>query len=161
MKHRKVMLSILLLAICISIQAQQLVTATGGNASGSGGTVSYSIGQVVYHSHTGTNGSVLEGIQQPYEISVLTVLEEAEGINLLVLVYPNPTTDFLQLKVESDNLNDLTYQLLNMQGKLLENEQITGNQTSIAMSNLAQGTYFVKIIQGSRVIKTFKVVKTE
>lgn len=161
MKHRKVMLSILLLAICISTQAQQLVTATGGNASGSGGTVSYSIGQVVYHSHTGTNGSVLEGIQQPYEISVLTVLEEAEGINLLVLVYPNPTTDFLQLKVESDNLNDLTYQLLNMQGKLLENEQITGNQTSIAMSNLAQGTYFVKIIQGSRVIKTFKVVKTE
>ena len=46
-----------------------------------------------------------------------------------------------------------------MQGKLLRNEKITSNLTSIAMSNLVAATYFVKVIQGNKEIKTFKIVK--
>src|SRR6056297_3211190 len=94
--------------------AQTSVNATGGNASGSGGSASYSVGQVVYTTNTGTNGSLAEGVQQPYEISVVTAIEEAKGINLTVSAYPNPTTDYLQLKVESEKLKDLSYQLYDM-----------------------------------------------
>ncbi|MGI6479933.1 MAG: T9SS type A sorting domain-containing protein [Salinivirgaceae bacterium] len=46
-----------------------------------------------------------------------------------------------------------------MNGKLLLNEKITGNQTSIVMSNLVPATYFVKVIQGSKEVKTFKIIK--
>ncbi len=35
-------------------QAQESVNATGGDATGSGGTVAYSVGQVVYTTNTGT-----------------------------------------------------------------------------------------------------------
>lgn len=42
-----------------------------GNATGTGGTSSYSIGQVVYASATGTNDSVNQGMQQPFEIFIL------------------------------------------------------------------------------------------
>ncbi len=143
-----------------TLSAQESVNATGGNASGSGGSASYSVGQVVYTTNTGTSGSVAQGVQQPFEISVVTAIEEAKRINLSVSAYPNPTTDFLELKVESEKLKDLSFQLYDISGKLLQSEKITGNQTRIVMSNLVPATYFVKVVQGNKEIKTFKIVKS-
>ena len=160
MKHKKVKLSFLLLGLGLTgLQAQNAVPATGGNASGSGGTVAYSVGQVVYTTNTATNGSVVQGVQQPFEISVVTGIEEAKGINLAVSAYPNPTTDFLNLKVENYDNTNLSYQLFDMNGKLLESKKITGNQTSIVMSNLVPATYFVKVTESNKEVKTFKIIK--
>lgn len=76
MRHKRLKLSaVLLLGLGLTgLQAQTSVNATDGDVSGSGGSVSYSVGQVVYTTHTGTSGSVAEGVQQPYEISVVTGL---------------------------------------------------------------------------------------
>jgi hypothetical protein len=162
MRHKKLKLSaVLLLGLGLTgLQAQETIPATGGNASGSGGTVSYSVGQVVYTTNTGANGSVAQGVQQPFAISVLTGIEQT-AINLVISAYPNPTTDFLQLKVESEKLKDLSFQLYNMQGKLLQNKKIEGNETSIVMSSLVPATYFVKVVQGNKEVKTFKIIKTQ
>ena len=161
MKYKRLKLcALLLLAYCITgLQAQESVNATGGDASGSGGSASYSVGQVTYQTHSGTNGSVAQGVQQPYEISVVTGLEEAKGINLSVTAYPNPTTDYLTLEVKDIELSMFHFQLYDMQGKLLQNEKITGTKTSIVMSNLVPATYFVKVIQGNKEVKTFKIIK--
>ena len=161
MKHKRLKLSALLfLGLGLTgLQAQTSVNATGGDALGSGGSASYSVGQVVYTTNTGTNGSVAQGVQQPYEISVVTGLEEAKGINLSVSAYPNPTTDYLTLEVKDVELLNLHFQMYDMNGKLLQNEKITGNQTSIVMSNLVPATYFVKVIQGNKEFKTFKIIK--
>jgi hypothetical protein len=161
MRHKRLKLSaVLLLGLGLtSLQAQESVNATGGNASGSGGSASYSIGQVVCQTHTGTSGSVAQGVQQPYEISVVTGLEEAKGITLTVSAYPNPTTDYLTLEVKEFELSNLNFQLYDMSGKLLQNEKIAGNQTSIVMTNLVPATYFIKVIQRNKVVKTFKIIK--
>ena len=161
MRHKKLKLSaVLLLGLGLTgLQAQTSINATGGNASGSGGSASYSVGQVVYTTNTGTNGSVAQGVQQPFEISVVTAIEEAKGINLSVSAYPNPTTDYLTLEVKEYELSNLHFQLYDMSGKLLQNEKITGNQTSIVMSNLVPATYFVKVIQDNKEVKTFKIIK--
>jgi len=143
----------------MGLQAQKSVNSTGGNASGSGGSASYSVGQAVYTSNTETGGTVAQGVQQPYEIWVETTIEEAKGINLLVTAYPNPTTDYLTLRIDEFDISDLSYQLYDMQGKLLRNEKVTSNQTRIVMSNLAPATYSVKVVQGNKEIKTFKIVK--
>lgn len=142
-----------------TVSAQTSVNATGGNALGSGGSVSYSVGQVIYTTNTGTNGSVAQGVQQPFEISVVTAIEEAKNINLTVSAYPNPTTDYLILDIPDFHLFPFTYSLYDMNGRLLQSEKITGNQTSIVMGNLVPATYFVKVIQGSKEVKTFKIVK--
>jgi hypothetical protein len=164
MRHKKLKLSaIILLGLGLTgLQAQESVNATGGDASGSGGSASYSVGQVVYTTNTGTNGSVAQGVQQPYEISVVTGLEEAKGISLSVTAYPNPTTDYLTLRIDASttlSIQSMSYQLYDMNGKLLQNEKITGNQTSIVMSNLVPATYFVKVIQANKEVKTFKIIK--
>ncbi|MEA3448520.1 MAG: T9SS type A sorting domain-containing protein [Bacteroidota bacterium] len=164
--------AILLFVIGLTgLQAQESINASGGEATGSGGAVNYSVGQMVYKTHTGINSSVAEGVQQPYEISVVNGTDEAKNINLSVSAYPNPTTNYLTLSI-SDNIQTnhdlslMSYQLFDMNGKLLQNEKITGNQTSIVMSNLVPATYFVKVIvktQGlaSQEIKTFKIIKTK
>jgi len=115
---------ILLLGLGLTgLQAQETIPATGGNATGSGGSASYSVGQVVYTTNTGTNGSVAQGVQQPFEISVVTGIEQTKGINLSVSAYPNPATDFLMLKVENYDNGNLSYQLFDMNSKLLQNKK--------------------------------------
>lgn len=169
MKHKRLKLSALfLLGLGLTgLQAQESVNTTGGNASGSGGSASYSVGQVVYTTNTGTNGSVAQGVQQPFEISVVTGIEENKGISLLISAYPNPTTDYLTLeikdfdlsKLRQDQYSVLSFQLYDMQGKLLQNEEIIDSETSIYMSNFVPATYFLKVTEGNKEMKTFKIIK--
>lgn len=141
------------------LQAQTSVNTTGGNASGNGGSASYSIGQVVYQTHIGANGSVAEGVQQAYEISVVTAIEKAKTINLLVTAYPNPTSDFLTLSISEFKLSGLSYQLFDLSGKLLFDEKITAGQTQIVMSQLVPASYLLVVKQENMRLKTFKIVK--
>ena len=136
------------------VTAQTSTNAAGGNASGSGGSVSYSVGQVVYTTNTGTIGSVAQGVQQPYEISVETGIEVTE-INLSVTAYPNPTRDFLQLRVEYQDFKDLSYQLYDMNGKLLQTKELIGTETQIDFSSYTPATYFVKSNTRKQRIKNF------
>lgn len=140
------------------LYAQESPTAAGGDAVGSGGTVAYSVGQVVYTTNTGTNGSEAQGVQQPYEISTTVGIDETT-IHLEMSVYPNPTTNYLQLKVESEKLESLTYQLIDMQGKVIENKNVNNSNTTIKMEALPKAIYFLNVLENNQPIKTFKIIK--
>ena len=148
-----------LLGFGTTTQAQNTIPASGGNASGGGGTISYSIGQVVYTTNTGTNGSATQGVQQPFEISVVTGIEEAKDISLEFSVYPNPATEFIRLKIKNYVIENLRYQLFDIYGNLLQNNKIEGNETNISMQSFFPATYILKVIQGNKEIKTFKIIK--
>ena len=153
-------LSFLAFLLSFSVQAQtshQVLSATGGDASGSGGTVAYSVGQIAYTTSTGTTGSVAQGVEQAYEIYSVGIKETA--LNISLSVFPNPTSDFLTLKVQDYNNEALSYSLLDEQGKFVLNEQITTQDTQIAMSTLARGSYFINIVQANKKIQTFKIIK--
>lgn len=142
-----------------NVNGQYSVNSSGNSIASAGGSLSYSIGQVTCQTRTGTNASVIEGVQQPFEIYAITAIEEVNNITLSFSAYPNPATEFLQLKVETESLKDLSYQLIDINGKLLQNEKIISSQSSIIMSNLAPATYFVKVFQEKKEIKTFKIIK--
>ncbi|MBE9468279.1 MAG: T9SS type A sorting domain-containing protein [Bacteroidetes bacterium] len=164
MKYKKLKLSTIFL-LCLGLtglQAQESINTTGGNASGSGGSASYSVGQVVYTTNTGTNGLVAQGVQQPFEIMVVTGLEAAKGINLMVSAYPNPTTDFLNLKVDASatlSIQSMLYQLFDINGKLLESKILTSNKTTITMDNRVASIYFLKVLDNNKEVKIFKIIK--
>ena len=143
------------------IFAQEAMPAAGGKAAGTGGSVSYSVGQLVYWTYHGTGGTVAEGIQRPYEISVVTSVGETPGINLTVSAYPNPTTDYLTLQIDEFTISDISYYLFDMQGRLLLGERISDSHTSISMGNLVPAIYFVRVVQDNREVKTFKIVKSQ
>ena len=160
--HLKSILIVLLFGIKV-LSAQEAVLTTGGEVSDDRGSVSYSIGQVPYTTNTGSNGTSTEGVQQPFEIYVITAIEDHFGINLMVSAYPNPTTNFITLRVDQSDVSRLFYYLYDFNGKLLENKKVRGNETRINMNKLVSETYLLKIVEqnrsASKEIKTFKIIK--
>lgn len=152
-------LVLLLLGLGLTtVRAQQAIPATGGDASGSGGSVNYTIGQVNYSTNSSTGGTVTQGVQQPYEIYVVGK-EDANGINLSVAAYPNPATDYLTLKADISIIPDLSYSLYDINGKLIESKKVVSNETSIEMKQLTPACYFLKVTKGEKELKTFKIIK--
>jgi hypothetical protein len=158
-KKLKLILSFLFGIGIFVLQAQETVPISGGNAEGDGGTASYTVGQIVNITNTATTGTSAQGVQQPYEISVITGIGDALGILLEMVVYPNPATDFLKLKLVDNEAINLRYQLLDLNGSLLLNARIESQETSISMQTFKPSTYFLKIIKGNKEIKIFKIIK--
>ncbi len=150
---------VFLFVSALSISAQEVITTSGGEGSGDGGTVSYSVGQISYTTMESQDGIITEGVQQPYEIFVIVGIDEAEDITVFCQAYPNPTTGNLSLKVESYNSENLSYQLIDFNGRVITNDKVEGAITSIDMTNLPPSTYFLKVLDGNRKIKTFKIIK--
>jgi hypothetical protein len=159
MNYKKIKLSaLLLLGFGLTAQAQQATTATGGDATGSGGSVAYSVGQIVYTTHSGTTGSVAQGVQQPYEISVVLGVENSL-IDLDISAYPNPTTQNLTLSIGNDISENLHFQLCDLSGKIIERRKISNRTETIHMENLATGPYFLKVSNANNEVKIFKIIK--
>ncbi len=164
MRHKKLKFgALLVLGLGLSgLQAQNSVLPSGGTASGSGGSASYSLGQLVYTTNTGENGSIAHGVQQPYEISVVLGIEEGKGIRLDLSVYPNPTEDILYLSVDSDdtiNIESLNFLLHDINGKTIVKKKLESDKTRVDMTKLQPATYFLQVMKNSREIKTFKIIK--
>ena len=138
--------------------AQKNTVTSGGEATGSGGTVSYSIGQIDYTQQSGSNGNVNQGLQQPYEIFIVGIDDNKE-ISLEMVLYPNPTDSDIKLKIDQAFVGNLTYQLFDLNGRQLVNEKIINAVTSIRTSTLSSATYFLHVSDETQVIKTFKIIK--
>ena len=139
-------------------QAQESTNVSGGDATGTGGTVAYSVGQVVYTTNTGAGGSVSQGVQHAYEIFTLGVKEPELDISLSA--FPNPTSDKLTLQIRNYNNEQLSYKLFDMQGKLLNNGLVNTQQTQINTSTLPPATYFINLVnQENKKVQSFKIIK--
>lgn len=137
--------------------AQSNTVAAGGEATGSGGKVSYSIGQIDYITATGSNGIATEGVQQPYEIYPVG-LEEVR-ISLEMTVYPNPARDILNLNIAGYQNEKLSFKIYSADGKLVMDQQILSAQTRVNLSGLALSTYVLQVTEEGKEVKTFKIIK--
>jgi hypothetical protein len=162
-KKKLILFAVILLLINLpGLQAQEAITASGGNASGSNGSVSYSVGQVAYTTISGANGIVPLGVQQTYTISVRAHPEKNAMITLQFIAYPNPATDFLTLKVNRSydfSLSKLYFRLLDMNGKLLQSGKIADYETSISMVGLAPSVYCLNVFSLNEEVISFNIIK--
>ena len=160
MKTHPIKLLILLL-FCFGLaeaRAQEAVIATGGNAAGSGGSASHSVGQIVYTTATGTNGSANHGVQQPYEFFIVG-LDENPGINLQLNVYPNPTPSQVTLNIGNLDPKEMIYRLYDSRGKLLISSSLREELTEIPTGSYSNGTYLLQVYNGKSLLRTFKIIK--
>ncbi|MES2812021.1 MAG: T9SS type A sorting domain-containing protein [Bacteroidota bacterium] len=150
---------VLFMLFCLpKMMAQQTVNASGGNATGAGGSSSYSIGQITFNEQTGAGGSINQGVQQSFEIFTLSGAE-FESIKLEAVVYPNPTVSNVSLKISSFPLDNLSYELFDIQGKMMRNGAITNEETVFSMESYPATIYILKINSNNKELKTFKIIK--
>jgi hypothetical protein len=141
-------------------QAQEVIPVSGGAAVGSGGSANYTVGQVFYTTHTTTAGSVSHGVQQPFEFQTLSN-PALTTVNLTAVTYPNPTKDFIILKITDRALNNLRYTLFDVNGKAIVSSSITESSTQVQLKYLAIGAYILKVSQKNKALKTFKILKQQ
>ena len=156
----KVFLQLLFATIfSLNLNAQEATTTSGGEATGSRGNSSYTVGQTNYTTMSGTNGFVAQGVQQPYETSVVTAIDGTENIKLYIKAFPNPTTNMLVLSIDNHEYKKLTYQLFDISGKMLLKSIITENETTIDLGSYPASTYLLRIMDGNKELKNFKIIK--
>ena len=155
----------MLVLVFVSLQrinAQQAVLTSGGDVSGAGGFVAYSLGQTGFTNFSSEDGSISIGVQQPNV--VIMVGTEDPDIILSASVFPNPVISTTQLTMEGQmqqaDLMDLSFNLYDISGELLLRREIVSTTTSISMESLSSGLYFLKITRKETEIKTFKIFKT-
>lgn len=160
MKQKKISFTVLLLLAMgiTTLRAQQSSNAAGGDATGAGGSASYSVGQPVYTYNTGTFGSSNQGVQQPYEFFI-TGIDENKDVSLSLAVFPNPTQAAVHLKVENQDLSGLSFEVYDVTGKLLLSQKISNTLTSVPMQTLASATYYLKVLNKQKAVKTFTLIK--
>jgi TonB-dependent SusC/RagA subfamily outer membrane receptor len=109
----------------------------------------------IYGEH-GTNGVILVTTKskkmkkQLVEMIESEVKKESTTIN----IYPNPTTDIFSIECE----NSCIIKLYDRQGKELLTQNAS-EKTTVNISHLQEGIYFVKVLSDGRIVGTGKVVK--
>jgi hypothetical protein len=106
-----------------------------------------------------------QAVQQEDENSLN---EEKEQVNELseqffgektITVYPNPTTGIITLEINPLEQNDRGYlSLYSVDGSLLIQEEIIGENSEIDLSDLYPGSYLLNISLNDHV-KTYKIVR--
>jgi hypothetical protein len=156
---KRLFFAFLLVTGLSGLQAQETMLSASCNATGSNGTVSYSVGPIIYITKSSIGGTITAGVQQPYEVLIPIGIEDEKEISLECLIYPNPANRYVKLKIEKHEINNLGYQLYDMNGLLLQNMKIESKETFISMEDLAKATYILVITESSKALKTFQIVK--
>jgi hypothetical protein len=140
--------------------AQNNTVVSGGQATGAGGSVSYSLGQIDYLNKANSTGYINEGNQQPYEIFLSTAINESV-LYSEITVFPSPTTDNLFLNVAMSDIKNMSYSINNVDGKLIFSQELYEMKTSVNMNNLSNGVYFIKVLDKNKIVRTFKIIKNQ
>lgn len=145
-----------------SLHAQQNTVASGGVHSGTGGTISFSLGQIDYINMASQTTLITQGLQQPFEIYVIAttipiVIDKSPEFTL----YPNPTKDYTVLHVKYSIVKSMSYVLYDILGRVVNKERLINVRTTIRMDNLPSAVYILTVIDDStnKVITQFKIVK--
>jgi hypothetical protein len=156
-KHISVCI-LLFIAFNNVLRAQISLNTSGSNLSGFNGSVSQSIGQVLYTTVIGEGGCVEQGVQHPYEVVLLDITLAGESV--FTKVYPNPTSESLILEVVHFSPSIHSYELTNIRGETLHSEFVNSQYTHIDASKLPVGMFFLSIFSAEHFpLQTFKILK--
>jgi hypothetical protein len=143
---------------CGSIQAQQVISSAGASATGIGVQLSWTIGEPVIETFTGTTAILTQGFHQSR--LTVTAIDPTLYPELDLSVYPNPVSTSLQLLISGERLQNLTYKLYNIEGKSILTKVIENSPEMIRMELFSSGTYLLKVFRDDNTpLKTFKVIK--
>lgn len=137
------------------------INASGNDATSSSGTVTYSIGQLFYTYIGSSVYNVAQGIQHEESSESLSTSENTVEPKIEIFIFPNPTTDYVTLNMEGLEYENepQSYQLYDLQGRLLIQNTIKQTETQINLSQLNSSIYLLQVYSNNKVLKTFKIIK--
>ena len=127
-----------------TIQAQEVIASAGAEVESTGGSMSYTIGEMVVTSTTNTDGTLTQGYQQGFLTA--TAIDEIPS-ELELSLYPNPAADYII--IESKSLSDFEQiTMYDMAGKLVWRQNgntSVDNKLTIDFTAHAAGNYIIRL----------------
>ncbi|WP_321348795.1 T9SS type A sorting domain-containing protein [uncultured Draconibacterium sp.] len=140
-----------------TLNAQEIVSTAGTVYETNGIQLSWTLGETVIE--TAESGSLV--LTQGFHQSklVITALDDITIADFEVKVYPNPTSDFVVVHFDENNLNT-HIQLFDLAGKKLKESVANNTDTQMNMTEYPGGTYLLKLLDDNfHPIQTFKIIK--
>jgi hypothetical protein len=140
------------------------VNSAGAKMTQSNGSLSFTVGELVVLQQYDANGNSLGGGFTNAATVSTTVLaiEEPNAAILQVDVFPNPTTDLVQIRIKESKLEDLKISLTDISGKEIFQGQYRLMQQIIGINTATypSGTYFLILKDlKDNILGTYKIVK--
>jgi hypothetical protein len=147
-----------MLALCCpGLLAQQVVATAGSTHVTGSGSISYTIGEGVSQTLTHGDKTLTQGFHQT-TVSV-KILSELKELDFTITVSPNPASDILKIKVTKETVSGLQYSLSDIYGKLIFQKNIESDESIVFVNQLKVGLYILVIKEGTKELKTFKIIK--
>ena len=155
MKYSIIILILFLAGSMVS--AQEVISSNGDSQSAAGYEVSWTVGEAVIATLSGSTNTLTQGFQQTR--LTVTAVTDLLYPGLEIKVYPNPTQDFITIQF-SEYVEGSRYSLYDFTGRLIENKLINSADTEIDLKKYASGQYILKLTNKSRqAIQTFQIIK--
>jgi hypothetical protein len=88
-------------------------------------------------------------------IRVVNVIDSKNEIS----AYPNPTTDYLNIRTTGLKTENLTFQIITMNGTILRGKKLPEEAPVVDLRGLSPAVYFVTVLEENKAVKTFKIIK--
>jgi len=140
----------------------QSVNSTGAKMSQSNGSLSFTIGELVVLSQTDSDGNNLGGGFTAAATITTVSIRETDATVLDVKVYPNPTTELVNIQINHSTLKQIIISITGLQGKEVYNGKYAGisNTIGINAAAYAPGTYILSLKNtNNQVLGTYKIIK--
>jgi hypothetical protein len=83
---------------------------------------------------------------------VVTVIQDGSSVGVAeasansIRLFPNPAKDVLKISLDNVSPDNARISLIDLTGKIILDQPVSGNETSLKVGNLPRGLYFVKIL---------------
>lgn len=150
-----------ILLIALNLKGQTSMNTSGGDGTGNGGSVAFSIGQVFFQVVEDPQISFSEGVQQAFEISIIDGVEEEKPFSFAISAFPNPIMDVLHIELKDEFSGTVMFQVHDAIGNLIQEGEASSSKFTIQTTNWSGGAYYLHVyITDSLQSSTLKIVKT-
>ena len=153
MKYR--LLLIFFVFYSSSLFSQEVVSSQGDSYTNTGGSLDFTIGEVVTFTGSNVENILTQGFHQT-NWSFVNIENHVPSYE--AIIYPNPAEDFLN--IQASLYEDVSYVLYDEMGKLILQGRLLTEKTSLEVSQLATGRYSLILNNSKENLKTFNIIKT-
>ena len=139
-------------------RSQQVISSAGTHVVETNVQLSWTVGEPVIETFNAGGHILTQGFHQSK--LTITAIDPVEFPGLSISVFPNPVSSFIRLEVTGEGLNNLSFQLADMNGKILLSSKVESLPGMINMEPFAPGSYLLCIFRNSvQSLKSFKIIK--
>ena len=142
--------------------APQSVNSAGAKMTQANGSLSFTVGELVVLTQTDSQGNSLGGGFTAGATLTTVSIQESDAAVLDVKVFPNPSSDLLNIQINYSTLEQVIVSVCDLQGKELYSGVYAAlsNTIGINTASYSSGVYILSIKDMNKApLGTYKIIK--